>query len=142
MYIATIKCYTPADAGTSGFTFELQIPGRVTITGDEDHWGRATDDVEVALSALRAADRAKAKKARPDEEVDINSHLHLPRYWGGEPGQGLTPAGYGQANGPETGRIAFRPLGRPLSDSDTARVGRRRGGESASVEGRKARRSQ
>jgi hypothetical protein len=79
MYIATIKCYTPADAGTSSFTFELQIPGRVTITGDEDHWGRATDDVEVALSALRAADYAKAKKDAPaDEAID---RVYLPRYW-------------------------------------------------------------
>lgn len=55
MYLATIRRY---EAVAGNKTIELDIPQRVTITGREDHFARAYEDVQIAIAAMRALDTA------------------------------------------------------------------------------------
>ncbi len=57
MFMATIPRYDGKT--TKAVAFEAQLPQRVTITGREDFFARAYDDVSVAISVMRELDRAQ-----------------------------------------------------------------------------------
>lgn len=70
------RCKITRYSSISGNTeLEFDIPSRVTITGKEDHFARAVEDVNCIVSGLRALDRAlendKRERNGKIEEVTL-----------------------------------------------------------------------
>lgn len=66
MYKATIRRYVDENK-----FIEIQVPQRVTITGREDHFARACEDVDMAVAGMRAMDRALGLGEHPEVIYDV-----------------------------------------------------------------------
>lgn len=64
MFTARINRYSSLTGDTTSMEFHL--PARVTVTGKEDHFARAYEDVGCILAGLRELDRALGNESTLD----------------------------------------------------------------------------